>query len=100
MALSDCEGDLPSPQQVRGVDRNTLQVFCLRRGRLEVGTETSPDRSKSVKSHLMPVFTAAGNHSVQVSVWPGCLAGPNARCENIFCGLHAQFDTLNEQSGQ
>lgn len=31
-----------------------------------MGTETSPDRSKSIKSHLMPVFTAAGNHSVQV----------------------------------
>ncbi len=38
------------------------------RDRLEVGTETSPDRSKSVKSYLMPLFTAVGNNSVLVGI--------------------------------
>mmetsp|Transcript_7051 Transcript_7051/g.20648 ORF Transcript_7051/g.20648 Transcript_7051/m.20648 type:complete len:641 (-) Transcript_7051:554-2476(-) len=48
-------------------------------GRLEVGTETSPDRSKSIKSHLMPVFTAAGNHSVQgVDCVSACFGGTAA----------------------
>lgn len=34
--------------------------------RLEVGTESGLDRSKSVKSHVMRLLAAQGNHSVEV----------------------------------
>ena len=42
--------------------RNGLSI-----GRLEVGTESSVDRSKSVKSFLMALFRKSGNSDVQVS---------------------------------
>ncbi len=35
--------------------------------RLEVGSESGPDRSKSVKSYLMQLIGAAGNHDLEVS---------------------------------
>lgn len=34
--------------------------------RLEVGTESALDRSKSVKSFLMQIFAASGNTDIQV----------------------------------
>lgn len=34
-------------------------------GRLDVGTETIIDKSKSVKTTLMDLFAAAGNHDVE-----------------------------------
>jgi len=34
--------------------------------RLEVGTESSVDRSKSVKSHLMQLFEESGNSDILV----------------------------------
>jgi hydroxymethylglutaryl-CoA synthase len=34
-------------------------------GRLEVGTETIIDKSKSTKTLLMELFKKAGNHSVE-----------------------------------
>lgn len=34
--------------------------------RLEVGTESALDRSKSIKTFLMPLFSEAGNHDVEV----------------------------------
>ncbi len=34
--------------------------------RLEVGSESGPDRSKSIKTYLMPLFEAAGNFAVEV----------------------------------
>ena len=33
-----------------------------------MGTESGPDRSKSIKTYLMPLFEAAGNHAVEVSM--------------------------------
>ncbi|KAH8833394.1 hydroxymethylglutaryl-coenzyme A synthase C terminal-domain-containing protein [Flagelloscypha sp. PMI_526] len=34
-------------------------------GRLDVGTETIIDKSKSVKTHLMDLFSAAGNYDIE-----------------------------------
>ena len=34
-------------------------------GRLEVGTESAVDMSKSIKSVLMSLFTESGNHDVE-----------------------------------
>ena len=49
-------------------------VSPLEVGRLEVGTESSVDSSKSIKSHLMTVLEEAGNTDVEVRhgrVWVG-----------------------------
>ena len=35
-------------------------------GRLEVGTESAADRSKSIKSFLMPLFASHGNFDLPV----------------------------------
>jgi hydroxymethylglutaryl-CoA synthase len=42
-------------------------------GRLECGTETLIDKSKAVKTHLMNLFAASGNHDVEVGAFPVCL---------------------------
>ncbi len=48
-------------------------------GRLEVGTETMLDKSKSVKSVLMQLFEESGNHNVEgVDTVNACFGGTNA----------------------
>ncbi|KAL9051279.1 MAG: hypothetical protein Q9162_006122 [Coniocarpon cinnabarinum] len=48
-------------------------------GRLEVGTETLLDKSKSVKSVLMQLFEASGNHNIEgVDTVNACYGGTNA----------------------
>ena len=48
-------------------------------GRLEVGTETMLDKSKSVKSVLMQLFEASGNYNVEgVDTVNACYGGTNA----------------------
>lgn len=48
-------------------------------GRLEVGTETMLDKSKSVKSVLMQLFAPSGNTSVEgVDTMNACYGGTNA----------------------
>jgi len=48
-------------------------------GRLEVGTETLLDKSKSVKSVLMQLFEESGNHNVEgVDTVNACYGGTNA----------------------
>ena len=48
-------------------------------GRLEVGTETMLDKSKSVKSVLMQLFDESGNHNVEgVDTVNACFGGTNA----------------------
>ena len=49
-----------------------LLSVCAAADRLEVGTESNPDRSKSIKTYLMPLFEAAGNHAVEVSTVARC----------------------------
>ena len=48
-------------------------------GRLEVGTETILDKSKSVKSVLMQLFSPSGNHNIEgVDTVNACYGGTNA----------------------
>ncbi|KAI9785626.1 MAG: 3-hydroxy-3-methylglutaryl coenzyme A synthase [Candelina submexicana] len=48
-------------------------------GRLEVGTETILDKSKSVKSVLMQLFSPSGNNSIEgVDTVNACYGGTNA----------------------
>ena len=48
-------------------------------GRLEVGTESSSDRSKSVKSHLMQLFEAHGATDVEgIDTYHACYGGTAA----------------------
>lgn len=50
------------------VVRNLVKKYDLdlaQVGRLEVGTETIIDKSKAVKTALMPLFDACGNHDVE-----------------------------------
>lgn len=53
-------------------------------GRLEVGTETLLDKSKSVKSVLMQLFTPSGNTSIEgVDTVNACYGGTNALFNTI-----------------
>lgn len=55
-----------------GVDWNEI-------GRLEVGTETIIDKSKSTKTWLMELFKESGNHDVEgVTTFNACYGGTNA----------------------
>ncbi|ORZ36841.1 hydroxymethylglutaryl-CoA synthase, partial [Catenaria anguillulae PL171] len=48
-------------------------------GRLEVGTETIIDKSKSVKTHLMDLFAAHGNTSIEgIATTNACYGGTSA----------------------
>ncbi|KAI9832924.1 MAG: 3-hydroxy-3-methylglutaryl coenzyme A synthase [Sarea resinae] len=75
-------------------DREDIYSFCLTAlssllrkysidpksiGRLEVGTETMLDKSKSVKSVLMQLFEASGNTNIEgVDTVNACYGGTNA----------------------
>lgn len=48
------------------VDVDAGALLLLVPFRIEVGTETGVDRSKSVMSYLVHYFSEAGNHTVQV----------------------------------
>jgi len=61
---------------------------CAAADRLEVGTESSPDRSKSIKTYLMPLFEAVGNHAVEVSMVARCYTALMVLCTD---GI-GQFD--------
>ncbi|KEF55348.1 hydroxymethylglutaryl-CoA synthase [Exophiala aquamarina CBS 119918] len=53
-------------------------------GRLEVGTETMLDKSKSVKSVLMQLFEKSGNFNVEgVDAYNACYGGTNAVFNSI-----------------
>ena len=53
-------------------------------GRLEVGTETLLDKSKSVKSVLMQLFSPSGNTSIEgVDTMNACYGGTNALFNSI-----------------
>jgi len=55
-----------------GIDWNDI-------GRLEVGTETLIDKSKSTKTCLMELFKSSGNHDVEgVTTYNACYGGTNA----------------------
>ena len=53
-------------------------------GRLEVGTETIIDKSKSVKSTLMQLFTQSGNTDIEgIDTTNACYGGTNALFNTI-----------------
>ena len=53
-------------------------------GRMEVGTETILDKSKSCKSVLMQLFSPSGNHSIEgVDTVNACYGGTNALFNSI-----------------
>ena len=54
-------------------------IACEDIGRLEVGTETIVDKSKSVKSVLMQLFTDSGNTSIEgIDTTNACFGGTSA----------------------
>lgn len=59
------------------MERNSLNPMDI--GRLEVGTETLIDKSKSVKSVLMQLFKESGNSSIEgVDTTNACYGGTQA----------------------
>nr|KAF6354966.1 3-hydroxy-3-methylglutaryl-CoA synthase 1 [Myotis myotis] len=84
------------------MERNGLSYDCI--GRLEVGTETIIDKSKSVKTNLMQLFEESGNTDVEgidttnacyggtAAVFNALLIGPNAPLifERGLRGTHMQ----------
>ncbi|KAM6188030.1 hydroxymethylglutaryl-CoA synthase, cytoplasmic-like isoform 5-T5 [Sarcoramphus papa] len=59
------------------MERNSLSYDCI--GRLEVGTETIIDKSKSVKSVLMQLFEESGNTDVEgIDTMNACYGGTAA----------------------
>lgn len=59
------------------MERNSLNPMDI--GRLEVGTETLIDKSKSVKSVLMQLFEESGNSSIEgVDTTNACYGGTQA----------------------
>ena len=59
------------------LDRHNIDPTTI--GRLEVGTETLLDKSKSVKSVLMQLFTPSGNNNIEgVDTVNACYGGTNA----------------------
>ncbi|MEJ1275725.1 hypothetical protein NN561_006622 [Cricetulus griseus] len=59
------------------MERNSLSYDCI--GRLEVGTETIIDKSKSVKSNLMQLFEESGNTDIEgIDTTNACYGGTAA----------------------
>ncbi|XP_074021510.1 hydroxymethylglutaryl-CoA synthase, cytoplasmic-like isoform X2 [Numenius arquata] len=59
------------------MERNSLSYDCI--GRLEVGTETIIDKSKSVKTVLMQLFEESGNMDVEgIDTMNACYGGTAA----------------------
>lgn len=77
-------------------DINSISLTCVQNllnkysidprsiGRLEIGTETLIDKSKSVKTTLMELFKASGNHDIEgVTTVNACYGGTNALFSTI-----------------
>lgn len=59
------------------IEKNNLSYNDI--GRLEVGTETIIDKSKSTKTVLMQLFESSGNHSVEgIDTTNACFGGTSA----------------------
>ncbi|KAM5264129.1 hydroxymethylglutaryl-CoA synthase, cytoplasmic isoform 1-T1 [Ctenodactylus gundi] len=59
------------------MERNNLSYDCI--GRLEVGTETIIDKSKSVKTNLMQLFEESGNTDIEgIDTTNACYGGTAA----------------------
>ena len=77
-------------------DINSISLTCLNNlmkkysikpeqvGRLEVGTETLIDKSKSVKTVLMNLFKQSGNHDIEgITSINACYGSTNALFNSI-----------------
>lgn len=63
-------------------ERNNIRPSQI--GRLEVGTETIVDKSKSVKSVLMQLFKSSGNTDVEgIDTTNACYGGTNALFNSV-----------------
>lgn len=64
------------------IKRNNISYKDI--SRLEVGTETFLDKSKSIKTHLMELFRQSGNFDVEgISTTNACYGGTNALLNSI-----------------
>jgi hydroxymethylglutaryl-CoA synthase len=71
------------------IKRNNLSLKDI--SRLEVGTETFLDKSKSIKTHLMELFRESGNFDIEgISTTNACYGGTNALL-NAFNWLYSDF---------
>ncbi len=71
------------------IKRNNLSYTDI--SRLEVGTETFLDKSKSIKTHLMELFRESGNFDVEgISTTNACYGATNALL-NSFNWLYSDF---------
>lgn len=86
-------------------DVNSISLTCVKNllekqrieprhvGRLEVGTETLLDKSKSVKTNIMELFKASGNHDIEgVTTFNACYGGTNALFNTINWVQSNAFD--------
>ena len=64
-------------------------VHPSRVGRLEVGTETLLDKAKSVKTQLMSLFRASGNHDVEGVTTINACYGSTAALFNTFAWVES-----------
>lgn len=64
------------------LERNNIDPMQI--GRLEVGTETIIDKSKSVKTTLMQLFSKCGNTDVEgIDTTNACYGGTNALFNSV-----------------
>jgi len=71
------------------ITRNNISYKDI--SRLEVGTETFLDKSKSIKTHLMELFRESGNFDVEgISTTNACYGGTNALL-NAINWLYSDF---------
>jgi hydroxymethylglutaryl-CoA synthase len=67
------------------------KISPLQVGRLEVGTETFIDKSKSIKTHLMELFRSSGNFDIEgVTTSNACYGGTNALL-NSLNWIHSDY---------
>ena len=74
----------PSASATPVAARWYVEVLVLVKCRLEVGTESSVDRSKPVRSYLMPLFP--GNSSIEVWGLPGPLKTSRSCTNTVHAG--------------
>lgn len=64
------------------IKRNNISLKDV--SRLEVGTETFLDKSKSIKTHLMELFRESGNFDIEgISTTNACYGGTNALLNSL-----------------
>ena len=71
------------------ITKNSISLKDI--SRIEIGTETFIDKSKSIKTHLMDIFSSSTNKDIEgVTVSNACYGG-TAALLNTFNYLHSKF---------